>query len=336
MVPFKKHLLTTSLAAAILVIAAPTQGFAQDAVRIGTSSVGSAFYTIAIGASEIITKYGKLNATAEPVGGSSANVRGLGAKKIEFALANAFAAFTGFGGTHNFKKSGKVPVRLVIQAQPSNRWLVLRKSAKIKTASDLNGMTIVAKRRALPEVELVMDAFIKVYGLDKSSMKLVATTNTPQLMKTLRAGSVAAAVMPFSRASAQIQKPLIDGVVDFFYPTKEKLDEMLKILPPTMWAMTYPPGTFAKQTKPLHLLALNTYFLTRPGVSDDNVYTVIKSLLENNKEFMIYHKLARFWTLKNTLKNVALPFHPGAIRYFKEKGAWTAALEANQKKLLAR
>ncbi len=77
---------------------------AQDVIRIGTSSVGSVFYTIAIGASEVITRHAKINATVEPVGGSSANNRGLAGKRIEFALANAFAAFTGYNGTHNFKK----------------------------------------------------------------------------------------------------------------------------------------------------------------------------------------------------------------------------------------
>lgn len=326
---------TIAVVGAVHMMAPATAG-AQDAVRIGTSSVGSVFYSIAIGAAEVITKHAKINATAEPVGGSSANVRGLGAEKIEFALANAFAAFTGFNGTHNFKKSGAVSVRLVMQGQASNRWMVLRKGAKIKGMQDLKRRTIIASRRALPEIALVMDAFIKVFGLDRDSMKLVATTNTTQLIKTLRAGSVDAAVMPFSFRSAQVQKPMNDGVIDFAYVSKAKRDEMLKLLPPMMWGLTYPAGTFEGQGKDLHLLGLNTYFLTRPGVSDDTVYKVTKALIENNKEFVSYHKLARFWTLKRALENVALPFHSGAVRYFKEKGVWTAALAANQQKLLAR
>ena len=59
---------TTALAATAagaLMLAASGAG-AQEAARIGTSSVGSVFYTIAIGASEIITKYAKVNTTVEP------------------------------------------------------------------------------------------------------------------------------------------------------------------------------------------------------------------------------------------------------------------------------
>ncbi len=79
---------------------------------------------------------------------------------------------------------------------------------------------------------------------------------------------------------------------------------------------------------------MNTYFLTRSGVSEDTVYKVAKAIMDNTKEFSTYHKAAAQWTPKRTLKNAALPFHPGTIRYFKEKDLWTSELEANQKKLL--
>jgi len=321
------------LAAISIAVLAPT-AWAQQAIRIGTSSVGSVFYTIAIGAGEIIQKHAGLNATVEPVGGSSANMRGLGAKKIDFAIANSFASFTAFNGTHNFKKP--IGVRLVVQAQPSNRWLLLRKGASIKRLKDLEGRTIIAKRRALPEIALVMDAYIKVFGLDRNKIKIVATTNSGQAYKAVRAGSVDALLMPFSRKAASVQKPMRDGVLEFFYITKAKRDEMLKNLPPVMWGNNFKAGVFEGQTKDLHLVALNSYFMTRAGVSKKVVYNVTKALLENTKEFATYHRAARLWTLKRTMRNVALPFHPGAIQYFKEKGVWTAAHEANQKKLLNR
>jgi hypothetical protein len=311
-----------------------SKAWSQEAIRIGTSSVGSVFYTIAIGASEVIQKHAGVNATVEPVGGSSANMFGLNAQKIEFALANSFAAFTAFKGQQNFKKP--VDVRLVIQGQPSYRWLLLRKGAGIKGIQDLEGRNVIAKRRALPEIELVMDAFVKAFGLKKDKINIIETTDSPQAYNALRAGSVDAALMPFSRKAAAVQKPMTDGVLDFFYAPKDKRDDILRHLPPMMWGDTFETGVFEGQGKDLHLIGLNTYFLARPGVSNENVYKVAKALLENTKEFATYHRAAALWTLKRTLQNVALPFHQGAIQYFKEKGVWTAAHEAAQKKLLGR
>ena len=307
---------------------------AQEAIRIGTSSVGSVFYTIAIGASEVIQKNSGLNATVEPVGGSSANMFGLDAKKIEFALVNSFAAFTAFKGQQNFKKP--VDVRLVIQGQPSYRWLLLRKGAGIKRIQDLEGRNVIAKRRALPEIELVMDAYAKAFGLNKGKINIIETTDSPQAYNALRAGSVDAAVMPFSRKAASVQKPMTDGVLEFFYAPKDKRDEILRNLPPMMWGDTFEKGVFEGQDKDLHLIGLNTYFMVRPGVSDENVYKVTKALLENTKQFATYHRAAALWTLERALQNVALPFHSGAVQYFKEKGVWTAEHEATQKKLLGR
>ncbi len=103
-----------------------------------------------------------------------------------------------------------------------------------------------------------------------------------------------------------------------------------------MWGDTFKPGVFEGQDNELHLIGLNTYFMTRPTVSNEVAYKVTKALLDNTKEFATYHRAARLWTLKRTMRNVALPFHPGAIQYFKEKGVWTAAHEANQNKLLNR
>ncbi len=323
----------TMTAAAVLMIAASAAG-AQEAVRIGTSSVGSVFYTIAIGAGEIVQKHSGLNTTVEPVGGSSANMRGLQAAKIEFALGNAFASFTAFHGSHNFKKP--IDVRLVIQGQPSSRYLWARKGEGIKSPKDLVGKTVIGKRRALPEMELVLNAYIKHFNLPKDRIKIVATTNTPQAVKLIQGGSVAAAMMPFSPRSPQIQKPLNDGFLDFIYLAKSDRDAMLGLLPKTFWANTMKVGTFKGQTQPLHLFSLNTYFMTHARVADDAVYRVTKALLENNKEFTTYHRLARLWTAERAVRNVALPFHDGAIRYFKEKGLWNASLEATQKALLKR
>jgi TRAP-type uncharacterized transport system substrate-binding protein len=151
---------------------------------------------LAIGAGEIIHKHASINATIEPVGGSTASVNALGAKKIEFAMANSFASSSAFYGKYRFKK--KIAIRLLVNGQPNYRSLFVRKSANIKTAQDLVGKIIIGKRRALPENELVMRAMMKVLGLGDDSVRLVATTNSPQMYKALSAGSVDGAIVPYS------------------------------------------------------------------------------------------------------------------------------------------
>ncbi len=319
--------------AGLMQISAPQQATAQDAVRIGTSSVGSVFYTIAVGASEVIQKFSGMGTTVQPVGGSTANIRGLSANKIEFALANAFASLSGYRGTFKFK--GKpVNVRLVVQGQPSYRFLFARKGAGIKTPKDLEGKIVIASRRALPELELLMNAYAKVYNLDLSKIKRVATTNTGEALKALRSRAVHAAILPFSRKAPHVQKPMRDGVLEFMYIAEDKRDAMLEMLPKAIHKGHFKPNVFEGQPKEVHLFELNTYFVTSTDVSDAKVYKATKALMDNNDVFASYHKAARQWTAKRSMKDFALPFHPGAIRYYKEKGLWSAGVDAKNKSLM--
>lgn len=317
-----------------LLILAAAQASAQNAVRIGTSSVGSTFYTLGVGAGEVVSKKTGINTTVQSVGGSAATVRGLGSERIEFGLANAFAAVTAYQGTYSFKKSGKIDIRLAMQGGANHRGLVARKGTGIKSIKDLEGKTVIGKRRPLPELELIINALFKVYGVDPGKVKVVSTTNTGQALKSLTVGSVDAAVVPYGPRSANIQKPFSDGVFDFLVVPREKRDAALKLLPPLIFGVTQTKDWYDGSNVEANVFAMNTLFVTRPGVSNETVYKVVKAIIENNDMFMTYHPEARDWTLKNTLTNVQLPFHPGSIAYFKEIGAWTPELVARQKELM--
>lgn len=329
---FKPTMTAIALTAATVLLSGAAT--AQDAIRFGTSSVGSLFYTLAIGASEVIHKHANINANVEPVGGSTASLHALSAKKIELAMANSFASFSAYYGKYKFKKP--VEVRLVIQGQPNYRSLVVRRAANIKTAADLRGKIIIGKRRALPENELVMNAMMKVLGLGEGSIKLVATTNSPQMYKALRVGSVDGAIIPYSPKSAPLMKQLQDNVIEFFDLPEAKRDEAMKHIPKAFYAQTFKPGTFKDHTKPIHVFGLSTYLVSRPDVSNEIIYKITKAIDENTKEFATYHKAAALYTGKRTLANFKLPLHDGAIKYFKEKGKWTAAHAKLQTALLNR
>lgn len=306
---------------------------AQEAVRIGSSSIGSDFYTIAVGAGELIQKYANVATTVESVGGSTASINAIGAGKTEFALSNAFAATAGYYGTDMF--TGKaVDAKLVLQGQPTYRILVARKASGIKTPKDLEGKIVIAKRRALPELELTMNAMAQVFGLDMSKIKVVETTNTGEVLTALRAGTVDAAIMPGGRKAPQFEEPMYEGIIDLVYISEADRDAMLKLLPKAMHGQVIPAGDFSNQTQDLYTFELNSYFVARGDLSDDLVYNVAKAILDHNDEFVAYHKMAETWTAEVSLKDAAIPFHNGAIRYYKEKGLWTDALEAQQKSLM--
>jgi hypothetical protein len=302
------------------------------AIRIGTSSVGSTFYGLAVAISELIQDHAAINSTVEPVGGSVPNVFALDANRIDFALVNAFASFSGFHGINEFPRP--VDIRLVMQGQMSFRHLLVRTEARIDSPMDLVGKTIVAERPANPDLILIMNELIKSYGLPRDEIQIVSTTTTSEVMRALRVGSVDGALLPFGESSPIVEQALSDGLVEFLDIPLAKRDEILQGLPAAIQGGTIAGGAFSHQPQDVPTFAMSAYLVTREDMSEETVCRILAVLLENNEEFRTYQAMAREWTAERTLSDTQLPFHQGAIRYFKERDLWTDQLETRQRALL--
>jgi hypothetical protein len=68
------------------------------------------------------------------------------------------------------------------------------------------------------------------------------------------------------------------------------------------------------------IMQFAAYFWTYAGVSDDLIYRIVKNLFDHRQEFYAIHPAAKDITPENAARIGAVPFHPGAAKYFKEIG----------------
>lgn len=316
----KSLLLATMIVTGWTFIAALSTVSAQETtlLRLGTSSRG-AYYPLGVGIASVVIKNSPLKMTVETVGGSTANLFAIAKDRIDFAVVNAHAALNALNGTGKFKKA--VDVKLIAQGQSSLRQILVRKGAGITKPEDLIGKTIIGIRPANPDLEQITKALLAVYKISESQLKIVATSSTKEAMTALKTGTVDAAVLPGSRGAASIRKLFNDDIVDYLEIPKDKQEQMLTYLPKSLTAYTLPAKAYVNQEKAANVFAIKTLLVVSGNVSDDVVYMVTKALMENLDQFKTVHRAAKKWTLKNTLNNPMLPFHPGANRYFLEIGA---------------
>lgn len=86
----------------------------------------------------------------------------------------------------------------------------------------------------------------------------------------------------------------------------------------------------------MYLWAYDIYLVSRAELPDDAVYQMVKALWENYKEFAPIHPLLKEWTPERFVsKEARIPYHPGAVKFYKERGAWTSEMEKLQTALLA-
>lgn len=326
---------TTAIALAgalIAGLAATGPAAAQKAIRFGTSSIGSSFYANAVAMSQLIQKHAGINVTVEPVGGSAANLFGIAAGRVDLAMSNSGASYDAVHAQSIYKK--RIPLRLLIQGNPTLRWIFVRKGADITGPKDLLGKTVATRRRPLPELQQVMDAVVKVYKLPASKIKQVSSNTTGELARAFRAGTIDAASFPFALRQPIATKLFADNVIAPLAVPKDMFEKIKAALPDKFSVLEVPANNFKNQPKPFLALKMTTQLLAIAGTSDEEAYQVTKAILGHHAEFVEMNPAARPWTVANTLKDAKVPFHPGAIRYFKEIGKWTPALEKLQEKLL--
>lgn len=96
--------------------------------------------------------------------------------------------------------------------------------------------------------------------------------------------------------------------------------DVAKKLGPPYVAFTIPANTYGGQTADVPTVAVVNFLVTHSGVSDETAYQMTKQLFENLDSMVAAHKAASAISLKGGTDGMPVPLHPGAIRYYKEKG----------------
>lgn len=305
---------------------------AQEAVRIGTSSVGSTFYILSVGAAEMMNRHSGIDAAVEPLGGSGPNVFGLADGTIEMSMINSFTAQAGYLG--NAPYDTPTDLTLLLQGQPTYRFILVRPGANIAGPKDLEGATFIGRRRALPEIELVMNAVISAFDLDADAINIVETQTTPEALEAVSVGTVDGLVMPAARTEQTVMEATMNGQLEFMPIDAEGAARMLEYLPEAFYSEVIEAGSFPGQDSDVYVVGMNTYFVARGDLDEETAYLAVKAILDNAEEFSTFHAAARHYTVENTVSApAAIPFHPGAIRYLQEVGAWSDAMDDRQEAL---
>lgn len=309
----------------LLVIGSPggtVNAAPSEAISFGTSSVGSIFYTMSVIFADVITKKGGISVTVEPVGGSDATVRGMAAKKVEMGMVNASSAADAYNGIGSFAKTGKVPIFLVCQGMDSLRQIVVRSDAGIKTVKDLAGKKFITKRRALPEMEKISDILFELYGVDKKSVNILETAETNEAIEALKVGTADAAVIPSGVPASYLLDLSRTTKIAVLTIPDDKLTIILSRMGSAFHTGVIPPNTYPGQNYEVRTPAMAALVIVRSDLPEESVYKMTKAIFSNQNDIKAGHASGKEWTLQKALDHPPIPFHPGAIRYFKEVGAW--------------
>jgi len=175
---------------------------------------------------------------------------------------------------------------------------------------------------------------LEAYGVSKKDVKYIATAKTKEAVDALISGTVDAAIIPGGVPAATLMK-LFDRIdARFVDIPADKMKSILAKLGPAFHQGVIPAGTYRGQKKDALAPALRASLVIAKDLPDEAAYRIVKALFDHYDDLKLVHKAARHWTVANSVKDFHIPFHPGAIRYYKEIGAWTSAQQKRQEQLM--
>ena len=309
---FKKIL--TTIAALLFAISTSNSAEFINILTGGTSGV---YYPLGVGISKI---YGeKIKDVKVQVQATKASVENLnllqdGKGELAFVLGDALKDAWQGNEDAGFKvKLDKL--RVIGAIYPNYIQIVASKDSKIKTLADLKGKGL-SVGAAKSGTELNTRALFKAAGIsykDLGKIEYLPYAESVELIKnrqldaTLQSAGLGVASLKDLSTSLDIVVVSVPA-------------EIVKKMGAPFVAAKIPANTYKGQTEDVNTASVINYLVTRKDVSEATAYQMTKLFYESLPEMIASHSAAKDISLENAAKNSPVPLHPGAAKYYKEKG----------------
>lgn len=311
------------IAAVTLAIAAGGPAIAQEkrSFAIGTGGTGGVYYPLGGGLASLLTKYVPgWSATAEVTGGSVDNLKLLGAGKSELALSMVDAGLDAMKGQDKFK-GNPVPVRTLAVLYPNRMHVVSTEAQGIKSFADLKGKRVSTGSPG-SATEVMAFRVIEALGLDKDKDLKRERLGVAESVNALKDGKIQGFFWVGGLPTAAVTDlGATPGVKIKMVDHAEAVEAMNKKYGPLYSAGEIPTKTYPGQEAPNKIAVVWNVLVTTDKLPDDVAYKIVQVIFERRAEWAQVHKEALSLEMKNQLDaNTPMPFHPGAVKYFTEKG----------------
>ncbi|MCB2225837.1 MAG: TAXI family TRAP transporter solute-binding subunit [Desulfarculaceae bacterium] len=305
--------------AALAVVALSLPAMAADKrISIGTAGTAGALYPMGVAMAETINRHVPgFKASAEASSASLENIRNLGQGNVDWAISQNEVAWLAYKGQGKYKGRAVDSLQSLFGTLLSWAQVFAAGDSKITSVKDFKGKRIGVGAPGSGG-ERAAQKILSYYGLTYKDIKPEFMSNT-EMVAALKDGTLDAFIITHPLKSAALLdlttsykvKMIPVGDAGFYkkYPFFTKRD--------------VPAGTYRNVDKavPTPTSRIVMYTSTKAGLSADQVYALLKGVWGFEKEWTGTHPAVKRYTkLADALKGLNVPLHPGAVKYYKEKG----------------
>jgi len=305
----------------VLLLASPEFSWAQKTklISIGTAQIGGVWYPYGGAIANVISKHlPGVQATAEVTNGAVDNAKLVGAGKTELALMMADVGYDAFMGRGAFKE--KIPIRNLATLHHNYNYAVCLEGKGINSIRDLKGKRVST---SVPGsgAEVVALRVLEAYGIDPNKDISRERLSAAESSGALKDGKIdaffwnggipGAAIMDLA-ATPGVKMKLIDH--------GEIVPKLMEKYGPIYFKAFFPAKTYKGIDHDVSTIGLCNILICHPSMEESLAYNILKTLVEHRDELALGHPVGKDFKLETAVLNSPFPYHPGAIRYYKEKG----------------
>jgi uncharacterized protein len=257
-----------------------------------------------------------MNVTAQATGASVENIRLMNKDEVELALVQSDTIDFAFTGTEVFKEKLTKMTALAV-LYPEVIHVVVRGDLGIQSFSGLRGKKIGVGAPG-SGTEANFRQLLSVHQMKKEdvSVQYLSFAESADQFKDNR-------IDAFMVTGGVPTSAIMDVATQRSIKILSIEDTMLSVLTskyPFLSAVVIPANSYKGVTTDVKTAAVNAVLIVHPKLSTDVVYNLTKALFENQAELAAAHAKGKVLSLQGAAVGVSIPFHPGAAKYYKEKG----------------
>ena len=320
-----------------------TDGRAQQlpkSVAIGSNPPGSLFYALASGMAKVVSEASPMQAQVQPYAGTSTFVPLFDSGELDLGVVNAVDMGMVYQG-QKLKVGGRNPfphvpsARLLMRGSPLRSSLIVKKDSPIKTIGDVKGKRVTGEYPAQLAVWYNVFGSLANGGLTWNDVKVVPVPAVNEGVDALVQGR--ADVTTHAIGTAKVKEA--DAAVGVRYiplDCSKQGEERIKKAVPGYYLSVVKAGSSTGIVEDTCAYTYDIYLVGHKALPDAVVRNVLQAIWVNVEKLPQFHPGFAEWTKVRAVDpEVTIPYHPAAIRYFKDSGVWSAKMDEAQKNLLA-
>lgn len=292
-------------------------------LSMGTAPPGGAFFVIGGALTEVLNDNAGANGwriTAEATKGTQENIRRLSRGELDLALANAAITYFAVRGEEGWEQ--KHDVQGVMTLAPNVALFLTPRSSGLTSIADLKGKRVVIGP-AGAGFEYFVRPILAAHGLTLQDFTALNATQSAAV-DMLADGSADAVFVGGAVPTASITQAATSMDI-FFIPFYPAAMDKLVAQYPFFERVTVPANTYKGMSADFPTLNVGSlHLITAANQDEELVYQVTKTLWTNREQVVQKHAAGRAINPGVVVKDPGTPFHPGAIRFYREIGIWPA------------